>query len=125
MKVIVLKQNLTKNINATLITVIGLAAISACSAPLLTATPAPVVPTVRPTQVRPTRYAGPTVTASGPLLDALPSNIAIRFANMPTVLGSLPVTNPRQNYDSPITLFFRNTDGAEYRVEFFFVTTQP
>ncbi len=33
------------------------------------------------------------------------------------MVGSFPLINPQQNYDSPIWLFFKNTDGAEYRIE--------
>jgi hypothetical protein len=110
---------------STLVVSICTVLLSACAGATSTATPAFAVPTSRPTQIRPTPYAGPTVTASGPLLRTERDAVRTRFAvTMPKTLGGLSVITIKQTYDSPINLPFRNTDGTIYIVELSFHRSQ-
>jgi len=98
-----------------------------------TATPAPKfkIPTRQP---RPTAYAGPTITPSGPLVAVSknqqavgqdvsidPSSIASLYGTLPKVIGSFQIITYAQNFSGQTASFILKTaDGAQYSTELSF-----
>ncbi len=83
-------------------------------------TPKFTLPTRRPF---PTRYAGPTITPSGPQVALDSNNLANRFAALPSKIGTFRVITWQQNFDSlSLEFVLENSDGASYRTTIFFAS---
>src|SRR5260221_1850839 len=96
---------------------------SACSAaaPQPTAVSTPTTDPFkadRPTPIVPTPRNGPTITASGPLLNSDAQTRSNMFHNGPKTVGGMDLVGiDVSNSDNPVELELKNTDGSTYDLE--------